>query len=115
MDRDLYEARAQILKAMAHPSRLMILDALTSGEKRVCDLQAVVGADMSTVSRHLAVMKSAGLLEDRREGNWIYYRLRVPCVMSFFGCVEAVLRRDLEEYRRILAGLGQTEPKEATL
>jgi ArsR family transcriptional regulator len=111
MDRNLYEAKAQVLKAMAHPSRLMILDALASGEKCVCDLQAIVEADMSTVSRHLALMKSAGLLEDRREGNRVFYRLRVPCVMSFFGCVEAVLRQDLEKYRRIVAVTGLGEPQ----
>jgi ArsR family transcriptional regulator len=90
----LYERRARIIKAMAHPSRLIMLEALAGGERCVCDLQALVGADISTVSKHLAVMKSAGLVEVRKQGLWMYYRLRVPCIMEFMTCVEAVLQSD---------------------
>jgi DNA-binding transcriptional ArsR family regulator len=82
--------RTRILKAMAHPSRLLILETLVAGERCVCELQALVGADMSTVSKHLALMRQAGLLEDRRQGLQVYYRLRVPCVMGFLECVDAV-------------------------
>jgi ArsR family transcriptional regulator len=82
--------RTRILKAMAHPSRLLILETLANGERCVCELQELVGADMSTVSKHLALMRQAGLLEDRRQGLQVFYRLRVPCVMRFFECVDAV-------------------------
>ena len=78
MKLDQYKRRAQIIKAMAHPSRLAMLDALAEGERCVCDLQKIVGSDMSTVSKHLTVMKAAGLVEDRKEGLWVHYRLRVP-------------------------------------
>lgn len=85
------QARTKVLKAMAHPSRLLILETLAEeGERCVCDLQRLVGSDMSTVSKHLALMRRAGLLEDRRQGLQVFYRLRVPCVMSFFACVDAV-------------------------
>ena len=97
---DVYEARAEILKALAHPSRLAIVDALADGERCVCELQELVGSDMSTVSRHLALMKAAGLLAARREGTSIYYRLRVPCVTRVFTCVEAVLAADTKERAR---------------
>lgn len=86
-----YKLKAQIIKAMAHPSRLMIIDELAKGERCVCDLQRVVGADMSTVSKHLAVMRNAGIVEDRKAGLQVFYRLRVPCILKFFGCVEAVM------------------------
>ena len=76
---------------MAHPSRLMMIDALASGEMCVCDLQRVVGSDMSTVSKHLTVMKSAGIVQDRKVGQQVFYSLRVPCIIQFFGCVEAVM------------------------
>jgi ArsR family transcriptional regulator len=86
-----YKLKAQILKAMAHPSRLMIIEELSKGERCVCDLQRVVGADMSTVSKHLALMRHAGIVEDRKAGLQVFYRLRVPCILNFFGCVEAVM------------------------
>ncbi len=91
MDTTVYELRAEVLKAMAHPTRLIIVDALAGGEKCVCDLQQLVGSAMPTVSRHLAQMKSAGIIAARREGNKIYYRLLVPCVMNVFPCIDEAL------------------------
>jgi ArsR family transcriptional regulator len=82
--------RARVLKAMAHPSRLLILETLAGGERCVCDLQRRVGSDLSTVSKHLALMRLAGLVVDRREGLQVFYSLRVPCIMSFFDCIDAV-------------------------
>jgi ArsR family transcriptional regulator len=76
---------------MAHTSRLAMLEALADGEKCVCELQKLVGSDISTVSKHLALMKAAGLVMDRKEGLWVHYRLRVPCVLRFRDCIEAVL------------------------
>jgi len=89
--RDHAEARATVIKAMAHPSRLFIVDELSRGERCVCDLTDMIGADVSTVSKHLAVLKDAGLVLDNRRGHQVFYRLRVPCILNFFGCVEAVL------------------------
>jgi len=66
-----------------------MLETLSSGERCVCDLQRLVGSDLSTVSKHLALMRRAGLVEDRRQGLQVFYRLRVPCV-RFFDCVDAV-------------------------
>jgi DNA-binding transcriptional ArsR family regulator len=83
-------ARTRVLKAMAHPSRLLVLERLVEGECCVCDLQALVGSDISTVSKHLAVMRRAGLVEDRREGLKVFYRLRAPCVLRFLDCIDAV-------------------------
>jgi ArsR family transcriptional regulator len=90
-DGEAYEAKARIIKALAHPSRLKIVDALAQGEKCVCELQELVGSDTSTVSKHLAVMKGAGVLADRKVGLRVFYRLRVPCILNVFPCVQAVL------------------------
>jgi DNA-binding transcriptional ArsR family regulator len=87
-----YAARARVIKAMAHPSRLLIIDELSRREHCVCELTAMVGADTSTVSKHLSVLRNAGLVVDERRGAMVYYRLRVPCILSFFGCVESVLK-----------------------
>lgn len=86
-----FAERATVMKAMAHPSRLMMIDELSRGERCVCDLQTLVGHDMSTVSKHLAVLKKAGIVFDERRGKQIYYRLKVPCILNFFHCVESVL------------------------
>jgi len=86
-----YQARATVVKAMAHPTRLFIVDELSKGERCVCELRDMIGADMSTVSRHLSILKDAGILKYDKRGLQVFYRLRVPCILNFFGCVEDVL------------------------
>lgn len=97
MNRRAYDERARIIKALAHPSRLMMVDALAEGEKCVCELRELVGSDMSTVSKHLSLMREAGLVDDRKVGQQVFYSLRVPCIVSFFGCVEAVMKSNARE------------------
>jgi len=98
-----YEARAKIIKAVAHPTRLFLVDELArSGERCVCELTEMVGADMSTVSRHLAILKGAGIVEDERRGAQVFYRLRVRCVLNFFECVESVMECNVKDRRRML-------------
>lgn len=92
-----YDARAQVFKALAHPSRLLIVDELMQSERCVCDLTALVGSDMSTVSKHLSVLKAAGVVQDERRGSQIWYRLRMKCVTKFFGCVESELQKQARE------------------
>ena len=85
-----YETQARIIKALAHPTRLFIVDELSRGERCVCELTDMVGVEMPTVSRHLSQLKAAGILEDEKRGSQVFYRLRVPCVLNFFNCVQAV-------------------------
>jgi ArsR family transcriptional regulator len=99
---DLFEARARIIKAMAHPTRLFIVDQLSRGERCVCELTEMIGADTSTVSKHLSILKSAGIVSDDKRGLQVYYRLKVPCVLNFFNCVESVLRSSAEEQIQML-------------
>jgi len=82
--------RIALLKALAHPSRLAIAEALQSGERCVCELTELVGADMSTVSKHLSLMRAAGLLEMEKRGLNVFYRLRCPCLLDFFECVDGL-------------------------
>jgi ArsR family transcriptional regulator len=62
----------------------------------------MVGADMSTVSRHLAILKGVGIVEDDKRGAQVYYRLRVQCVLNFFECVESVLKCNARDQQRML-------------
>lgn len=86
-----YRRRADIMKALGHPIRLYFTEVLAGGERCVCDLTELVGVDISTVSRHLSVLKNAGLVADEKRGQMVFYRLTVPCVLNFFGCVESIL------------------------
>jgi len=98
----MYVARARIIKALAHPARLTIVDELRSEPRCVCEIQAVIGLDMSTVSKHLAVLKNAGIVQDEKRGVQVYYRLRCPCVVDFFECAEKVLITTAKEQMRLL-------------
>ena len=104
-----HQLRASIIKAMAHPSRLCVIEALERGESCVQDLRDLIGCDMSTVSKHLAILREAGIIESRKEGPKIFYRLRVPCIMNFFGCIDAVNQANAERYASLqpLRGAGR--------
>jgi len=80
------------MKALAHPTRLFIVDQLAQGERCVCELTEMIAADVSTVSRHLSVLKAAGIVADEKRGVQVYYSLLVPCVLNWYSCVEGVLQ-----------------------
>ena len=94
-------ARARILKALAHPSRLLVVEELARGERCVRDLASLVGADLSTVSRHLSVLREAGIVHGRKRGLQILYALRIPCALDFLACAERVLASVAEETARL--------------
>ena len=100
-DKDFYKQQARVLKALANESRLLIVDRLSHGECTVGELTALVGSDQSTVSKHLAVLRNAGIVVDERRGAQVFYSLRVPCMLSFFSCVETVLKRTAERQRAV--------------
>lgn len=89
--------RAETFKALGHPARLQMVDLLTDGERCVCELVEAVGLGWSTVSRHLAVLKAAGILEHEKRGLQVFYRLALPCVATFSACLDAARRgQDVE-------------------
>jgi DNA-binding transcriptional ArsR family regulator len=79
--------RAAIFKALGHPARLLIVEILRDGERCVCDLVDVSDGGWSTVSRHLSVLKAAGVVEDEKRGLQVYYKLSLPCVGTFLDCL----------------------------
>ena len=96
-DRARLEARAAILKALAHPVRLFMVETLSESPHCVCELTDMVGLDISTVSKHLAVLKNAGLVRIEKQGRQVIYHLRVRCALNFLDCVETVIRQQAEE------------------
>jgi DNA-binding transcriptional ArsR family regulator len=91
-DKSVYRGQARVLKALANESRLLIVDRLSRGECSAGELTRLVGSDQTTVSKHLAVLRAIGIVEDRREGSVVVYRLLTPCIMNFFACATQVLK-----------------------
>jgi ArsR family transcriptional regulator len=104
--------KAEMLKALGHPTRLAVVELLgTHGERCVCELvEQVGGGDRTTISKHLAVLKAAGVVSDRKEGLKVFYRLRCGCVVPFLGCIEQMVRQRVQEDQDALAGLSATAP-----
>jgi ArsR family transcriptional regulator len=69
-----------LLRALAEPIRLQVIEALAGGERCVCDLTAELGLAQSKLSFHLRALKQAGLLADRQSGRWVYYRLQIEAI-----------------------------------
>lgn len=94
--------KAEVFKAMGHPIRLGIIEFLRNEEKCVCEIVDYMGTGMSNISKHLSVLKKAGILEDRRDGLKMMYRLVMPCALEFSSCVEHTVLKRLESQRSIM-------------
>ena len=101
-EKELFTAKAKVLKALAHPTRLWMAEQLADGEKCVCEFVEVIDADFSTISKHLSVLKEAGIVAVDKRGKQVYYTLKVPCILNFMGCVEAVLENNAKEQMGML-------------
>ena len=97
-----YTAQAKIIKALAHPTRLFIVEELKKQERCVYELTKMIGADMSTVSKHLSVLKGSGIVKVEKRGTQIFYQLKVPCILEFVQCVEHVLRTNAKEHLALI-------------
>jgi ArsR family transcriptional regulator len=98
----LFQKQAKIIQAIGHPLRLEILDFLKNGEQCVCDIAEHIDAERSNVSRHLSVMVSAGVLEYRKDGLKVIYKLKCPCILDFFSCITGVLKQQFREDEKLL-------------
>lgn len=82
--------QVKVIKALAHPTRLQIVQALAGSERCVSELQALVGGDLSTVSKHLTLMRNAGWIDCEKHGQRVLYRLACDCLPTFLRCVEDI-------------------------
>jgi len=98
----LFEKQAEIVKSVAHPLRIAILDFLKNGQQCVCDIAKHIGSERSNVSRHLSVMVKAGVLGSRKDGLKVIYELKTPCILEFFSCVTGVLKQQAKENEKLL-------------
>lgn len=101
----LHRFKAEFFKALAHPLRLAILDALRGGEKSVSQLVQELEVEQSTLSQQLALLRQKGFLEARREGNTVLYRTKDPGVYEFLDLGRRIFERQLRENQALLAAL----------
>jgi ArsR family transcriptional regulator len=91
-----FKREARVLRALASESRLRIVERLSQGECCVCDLAEIIGADQSTASKHLALLRDNGIVDGEHRGQHVYYRLLTPCVLSFLSCASTI-RKERED------------------
>lgn len=80
------EKQAFLFKALGHPTRLKMVYALAEKDCCVCDLQKIIGDSLPTISRHLSVLKQAGVVKTKKSGLHVYYSLVIPCITSVLNC-----------------------------
>ena len=104
------QERAEVLKALGHPTRVYIVDLIArEGAQCVCDITERIGVDTSTVSRHLSLLKNAGVLFDRKKGTTVYYDLTCDCIGEFMSGLDNVLRARYERRQAAFsAALGES-------
>lgn len=102
-DIEIFERQARICKAFAHPGRLQILDLLGQGERGISGLQEALGISKTSLSQHLAILKSAGVLATRREGKQIYCSLAIPEVKQACQLIRKVLQAQIAASHRLVA------------
>jgi DNA-binding transcriptional ArsR family regulator len=95
-EKALLEAKANVLKALGHPTRLWVVEQLAKGEKCVCEFVESVDYDFSTVSKHLSVLKQAGVIVDEKRGKQVFYHLKAPCILNFMACIEEVIHNSIQ-------------------
>ncbi len=103
MNEKLYEARSKIMKALANKYRLKIVDTLGENLKMcVSDLVKELELNQSSVSKHLSILKTAGVVKSQKDGLKVYYSLKTPCIINYFVCIDNVIQSDLEDRMNVL-------------
>ena len=103
MNNEDLSARARVMKALASPVRLKIVDELSRGERCMCEFQPLFKMNKSTLSRHVAALKNVGIVAERRDGVRCYLRLSTPCIMKIFDCVMGVVRAEAKRHVKLLS------------
>ncbi|MDZ4719732.1 MAG: metalloregulator ArsR/SmtB family transcription factor [Roseiflexaceae bacterium] len=94
--------RAEFFKALGHPVRVVLLEALRAGEKNVGELQEYLNLEQSSVSRQLAVLRARGIVDDRKEGTTVYYRVRDPMVFQLLDMARSIFNNHLIDTQEML-------------
>ncbi len=102
-EKELYEAKAKILKALAHPTRLFMAEKLLQRDYCVCEFVKMIDADISTISKHLSILKNAGIVKDDKRGKQVYYHLKTPCILQFTECALNIIESNQKEQSKLIS------------
>jgi ArsR family transcriptional regulator len=106
----VYQAKAEFFRILGHPVRVRTLELLRDGERTVGDLQAALGLDSSGTSQHLGLLRRHGILESRREGTSVYYRISDPRTFQLLEVARQILTTNLTQSQELLGQLAETPP-----
>ena len=101
----ILEGQANILKALGQPTRLQILELLRDGERCVCEIFPAIDQEQANVSKHLSILKQAGILESRKDGLRILYRIKIPEVLTLLAGVSNILKKQIKEQHQLMSRL----------
>ena len=101
----LFEKQANIAKAIGHPVRVAVIDFLQNGEQCVCDIAIRVGSERTNLSKHLSVMVAAGVLQSRKDGLKVIYKIKTPCIVRFLDCLRECLKEQAKETQELLKAM----------
>ena len=110
----VYVVKAQLFRTLGHPVRIRILELLADGERTVGDLQDALDLDSSGTSQHLAALRQQGVLESRRAGTSVYYRIRDPRVSQLLAVAKQILTSALSDSHALLGHLADETPADGT-
>ena len=99
---ELYEMKAAVMQALAHPIRLKIVDFLADGEKCVCEIVKIVDSERTNISKHLSILQKADILSSRKAGLKVFYKVNMCCVSNFLACAEEIIKYHLEKRIKLL-------------
>ncbi len=99
------ELKAEMFRALSHPARIRILETLTLGERSVGEMQPAIGIELSHLSQQLGVLRRAGLVTSRKEGQLVFYSIKDPLIAELLSVAKQLLIRSLTETRNLLADL----------
>jgi len=99
---ELYEMKAVVMQALAHPIRLKIVDFLAGGEKCVCEIVEIVAGERTNISKHLSILQKADILSSRKAGLKVFYKVNMCCVSNFLSCAEEIIKYHLEKRMKMI-------------
>jgi ArsR family transcriptional regulator len=105
MEERVLELKAEILKALAQPTRLKILELLRDGEKCICEIVPAINGEQSNISRHISLMQKSNLVTTRKDGVKVMVKVRDPKIFDILDRVSGILRSQMNEQSRLLRAI----------
>jgi len=94
---------SNVFKAIAHPTRIQIINLLRNGEMCVCEILSNLDSEQSNTSQHLTVLKNQGIVESRKDGSKVIYSIKNKEVYQMIDLAEAIILRQIEETKNLLS------------